>query len=62
MESVSGEHEGWYMQIYEARKRARRREKYYSCFAVFVVIVCLVLVATLLCFVIVGAVEAFNYL
>jgi F0F1-type ATP synthase assembly protein I len=46
MEAVSGEKKikGLYKQIYEEMKKARRREKYLSCFAVFVALICLALV------------------
>ena len=60
--SENKKNEGWYKQIYEARKRARRREKYFSCLAVFVVIVCLAFVASLLGLLVVGVVELINYL
>jgi len=63
MESVSGEQKtkGVYKQIYEERRKARRREKYLSCFAVFIMMLCLVVVACVLGLFIIGIIEAIHY-
>ena len=63
METVSGEQKtkGLFKQIYEERKKARRREKYFSCFALFIAMLCLVLVACALAAIIVGIIEVIHY-
>ena len=64
METVSGEQKtkGVYKQIYEERRKARRKEKYYSCFVVFIAMLCLVVIACVLSLFVVGIIEAIHYL
>jgi hypothetical protein len=48
--------------VVERRKRALRREKYLSGFAVLVVVVCLALIACVLSFIVLGAIEVIQNL
>jgi len=52
----------WHKCAIEGRKRALRREKYLSCFAVFVVVICLALIACVVSLIVLGAVELTHYL
>ena len=63
MESLSEEQKikEWHRQAAVGRKRALRREKYLSCFAVFIAMLCLVLVACALAAIIVGIIEVIHY-
>ena len=52
----------WPKCLAEGRKRALRREKYLSGFAVLVVVVCLALIACVLSFIVLGAIEVIQNL
>ena len=52
----------WHKSLAEGRKRALRREKYLSCLAVFVVVICLVLIACVVSLIVLGAIELIHYL
>jgi len=52
----------WHKYANEGRKKALRREKYLSGFAVLIVIICLAITACVLSLIILGIIEAIHYL
>jgi hypothetical protein len=62
MESEEQKVSEFHKCIAEGRKRALRREKYLSGFAVLVVVVCLALIACVLGFIVLGAIEVIRNL
>ena len=64
MESLSEEQKikERHRQANEGRKKALRREKYLSGFAVLIIIICLAITAAVLSLIILGVIEAIHYL
>ena len=64
MEPVSEEQKikEWQIQANKGRAKALRRERYFYCFAVFVFMFCLVLVASVISLIVLGIIEVIHYL
>ena len=58
----TSEEKKWCKMIKEERRKALKREKRYSCFALIIVVICLVFAASIICFVVLGAIEVIQYL
>ena len=52
----------WCKMVKEERRKALRREKRLSCFALIILVFCLIFVACVVCLIVLGVVEAACYL
>jgi len=58
----TSEEKKWCKMVKEERRKALRREKRLSCFALIILVFCLIFVACVVCLILLGVIEATYYL